>query len=67
MEEKDKIKLEDYPHVFSVGVPKIIYRSKLHVSKDLIIMSDKHYNWFQKFMWKAFFNVKVEDIRDKER
>lgn len=67
MEEKDKIKLKDYPHVFSVSEPKIIYRSKIHVSKVLTILSDKHYNWFQKFMCKAFFNVKVENINMEKK
>lgn len=27
--------------------------------------SDQHFNWFQKFMWKLCFGVKIEDYNEE--
>ena len=32
---------------------------------ELNLMLDQHFNWFQKFMWKSCFGVKVEDYSDE--
>ena len=35
------------------------YKSILLISNNFKVMSLKHYNWFQKLMWKLLFNVDI--------
>ena len=43
------------------GLPEI--KSCLQAG-NLTIMNTKHFNWFQKKMWKIFFNCEIIDLED---
>lgn len=30
-----------------------------------MMQANQHFNWFQKFMWKLCFGVKVEDLSEE--
>ena len=52
----------------AVGKYKIKNGSKFTAGgkfSELNLMLDQHFNWFQKFMWKSCFGVKVEDYSDE--
>lgn len=39
---------------------KIEPKSRIKVTENLVVMTGKKYNWFQKRMWKIFFNIDIE-------
>lgn len=42
-------------------------KSKMIIGNgELIIYTEKKYNKFQKKMWKLFFNIEIENIRESE-
>lgn len=48
--------------------PKITNGSKLLVGNKIYkidLVTDQHFNWFQKLMWKWCFGVKVEDYSEE--
>lgn len=46
---------------------KIKNGSILHIGENFktILEVDRHFNWFQKLMWKWCFGVKVEDYSEE--
>ena len=42
------------------------YKSKLLVG-NITISNIKHFNWLQKLMFKIFFGIKIEDIKEGKR
>ena len=40
------------------------YKSILLISNNFRVMSLKHYNWFQKLMWKFLLNIEIIDIKE---
>lgn len=50
----------------SVGkthLTKAVTRLKLGREKNIIVELDTKFNKLQKFMWKKFFNIEVEDVK----
>jgi hypothetical protein len=45
-----------------IGLPKI--KSYLKAG-DLTIMNTKHFNWFQKKMWKLLLGFNITDVKEK--
>ncbi len=45
-------------------INKIEPKSKLKVTENLSIMTEKKYNWLQKKMWKMLLNIEIEDIKE---
>lgn len=43
------------------GLPEI--KSCLQAG-NLTIMNTKHFNWFQKKMWKIFFGFDIKDVKE---
>lgn len=39
------------------------YRSKIFITPDTAILSEKKYNWFNKLMYKVLLDWKVEVIK----
>lgn len=51
----------------NIFVPKIVNGSIFHLGgkqSNIEVKLDKHFNWFQKKMWKWCFGVKVEDYSE---
>lgn len=42
-------------------LPKVQSRLKIGFERNIIIELDIKFNKLQKFMWKKFFNIEVED------
>lgn len=41
------------------------YNSKIMFSNDFVVMSKKKINWFNRLMYKLFFGIKVERIKNE--
>lgn len=39
-----------------------MYKSKMIIG-NIILMQNKHYNWFRKLMYKIIFDIKIVDIK----
>lgn len=53
---------------FTVMNPfKIINGSKMQLGNNtkIDVLTDQHFNWFQKLMWKLCFGVIVEDYNEE--
>lgn len=51
---------------FSIGkihLTKTVTRLKVGQEKSIIVELDTKFNKLQKFMWKKFFNIEVEDVK----
>lgn len=53
-------------HTFSLAKIKNGSSLTIGIGKghDTIMVTDQHFNWFQKLMWKWCFGVKVEDYKE---
>lgn len=50
-------------HVIHIyNIPKSQSRLRVGNERNIIIELDTRFNKLQKFMWKKFFNIEVEDI-----
>lgn len=49
-------------HILSVNLPKP--KSKIMIGSNTIIFNDRHFNWFQKKMWKILLGIKIEDCKE---
>lgn len=45
------------------NIPKAQSRLKIGNERNIIIELDIRFNKLQKFMWKKFFNIEVEDVK----
>ena len=48
-------------HIYNI--PKAQSRLKVGKERNIIIEVDIKFNKLQKFMWKKFFNIEVEDVK----
>ena len=64
MEELKKVKLNiDNPeYTLSVNLPKP--KSKIMIGSNTVIFNDRHFNWFQKKMWRLLLGIKIEDVEE---
>ncbi len=51
------------PLTTTINIPKAKTILKIGKERKLIIESDTKFNKLQKFMWKKFFNIEVEDVK----
>lgn len=58
-EEFDK-ELKEY--TLSVNLPKP--KSKIMIGSNTVIFNDRHFNWFQKKMWRLLLGIKIEDVEE---
>ena len=51
----------------SIIMPKIVNGSKINIGKHraIVVMTDHHFNWFQKKMIKWCFGFNVEDFTEE--
>ena len=59
---------DDYMQTAAFGATKIKNGSKLICGGDLSqveLVLHKHFNWFQKLMWKIFFGVDVQNYSEE--
>lgn len=55
--------LSEEPSVVHINIPKVQSRLKIGNEPNIIIELDIKFNKLQKFMWKKFFNIEVEDVK----
>ena len=48
----------------AITLDKPKYKSKMHVG-NVVVMNTKHFNWFQKKMWKILLGIKIEDYKEE--
>lgn len=49
--------------IYIYNIPKAQSRLKIGNERNVIIEVDIRFNKLQKFMWKKFFNIEVEDVK----
>lgn len=56
---KEIIKNSSYS--LSDSLPK--YKSEMSIG-SITLMNTKHFNWFQKIIWKLLLGIKIKDIKE---
>lgn len=49
----------------NINIPK--YKSELKITETFSMMTKKHFNRFQKFMFKKCFGIEIRNIDNKEK
>ena len=64
MAESDYVTIKDSTNIWQKPAPtSVISIGDIHYKTSLPV--DQRFNWFQKFMWKVCFGVKVEDYKEE--
>ena len=49
-------------YISSANLPKP--NSKITIGNNITVFNEKHFNWFQKKMWKILLGIKIEDVKE---
>ena len=41
---------------------KVEVKSRINITENFSVMSEKKYNWFQRKMWKILLNIDIEKV-----